>query len=680
MPVLAALLLALQQPAPPTPPVPPAAAESLGSARSHTSPPAGDTVGYWQQRVHYYIAASLDEGSGVLHATGTLAYVNISPDTLREFYVHQYLNAFRPGSRWSATDAREGRVRFQHLRDPDYAYERFTTPPRFGGVAVAPEYPLAPDSTVARFRLPRPLSPGDSLRVDLAWDARLSTVPRRQGRRGRTFDFAQWYPKVAVYDRGGWQPNALVPAGEFYGEFGTYDVTVVVRDDQVLGATGVPVSGDPGWERVRRWGAVPQTANAYEDVTAPAALKPALPAVPPGFKEVRFFAHDVHHFGWSASPDYRYEGGVYVREAPARPERFRVWDTVAVHVLYKPGDEAEWGNGRAVERVRFALGWLEKVYGPYAYPQMTALHRIERGGTEFPMLMMNGSGSQGLILHEGGHVYTYGILANNEWQSGWMDEGLTSYQTSWASGATRPDRPREVPPAPRLDSAGRLILTALDSTSLRETRRVMLGLAQPIGLPGHEFANSATYSAMIYTRAELMYGALRDAMGDSAFTRFLHDYYDRWALRHVDERAMRAAAERAAGRDLGWFFDQWVHRVGTIDYALRDVRWRRERDGWVTQAQLVKLGAYAHPMPVGVLTAGGWTVTRGDVVAQRQELVVRTAQEPIEVRLDPFATTEDWFAPNYVFPKSRRPAVAPRPSPLASPARTTRAARAAAGT
>ena len=98
--------------------------------RAATTPPSGDTVGYWQQRADYQIVATLDERLGVLTATGSLRYVNRSPEVLRELWVHQHLNAFRPGSKWSATDEREGRMRFQELRDPDYAYERFTTPPR----------------------------------------------------------------------------------------------------------------------------------------------------------------------------------------------------------------------------------------------------------------------------------------------------------------------------------------------------------------------------------------------------------------------------------------------------------------------------------------------------------------------------------------------------------------------
>src|SRR5512135_2208496 len=91
--------------------------------------PAADSfpaAPYWRQQVAYRITAALDEPSGMLTGHARIVYVNRSPDTLSGFYVHQYLNAFRPGSRWSAVDSAEGRVRFQHLADPDYAFERIT--------------------------------------------------------------------------------------------------------------------------------------------------------------------------------------------------------------------------------------------------------------------------------------------------------------------------------------------------------------------------------------------------------------------------------------------------------------------------------------------------------------------------------------------------------------------------
>ena len=615
-------------------------------------------MGYWQQRVRYEIVATLDErrGDGVLRAAGRLTYVNASPDTLRELYFHQYLNAFRPGSRWSAADEREGVVRFQRLRDPDYAYERFTAAPTVDGTPVRAEYPGAPDSTVVRLVLPRPLPPGDSVRVGLAWDARLSTVPRRQGRRGRSYDFAHWYPKVAVYDRGAWQPNALEPRGEFYGEFGEFDVTLVLASDQVVGATGVPVEGDPGWTTVLRSGGARPSGAAYGAAPSPALPRPA---VPDGHRAVRFVARDVHHFGWSVSPDYRYEGGVYVRGAGvARTARVPGFDTVSVHVLYRPGDEREWGGGQVLVRTQRALAWLEGVYGAYAYPQMTVLHRIEGGGTEFPMLQMNGSPSYGLNLHEGGHNFVQGILANNEWQSPWMDEALTDYLARWAQDVTRHDRlrlgtwPRAGdPPRQRGYYARALIPPPDDLTPLDHYRLDLSGRAQPIATRADRFREYRVYAMVASGRAQMMFGALRDVVGDSAFVAFLHDYYARWALRHVDERALRAAAERASGRELGWFFDQWLHRTGLIDYELGDVRVERDAAGWVTRVRARRVGDYRHPVPVGVRTPGaGWTVVRGDPLADAPEVVVRTTERPLEVRLDPHLVTDDWYRPNDVAP------------------------------
>src|SRR5256885_11652523 len=157
----------------------------------------GNTRGYGQQQVGSRITASLDERTGVLTGRERISYVNRSSATLRDFYVHQYLNAVRPGSRWAAVDAAEDRDRFQHLGVPDYAFERITAATPVGR-ELRPDYPNPPDSTVAHWTLARPLVPGDSLVVEAEWQARPSTVPRRPGRRGRRFDFGQWYPSVRV--------------------------------------------------------------------------------------------------------------------------------------------------------------------------------------------------------------------------------------------------------------------------------------------------------------------------------------------------------------------------------------------------------------------------------------------------------------------------------------------------
>ena len=156
--------------------------------------PTGSTdprTPYWQQQVAYRIDASLDEPRGVLSGREAIVYVNHSPDTLSTFSLHLYLTAFRPGSRWADADSVEGNRRFNDLKDPDFAFNHVSDV-RIMGQAVTATYPFAPDSTIARFELPRALAPGDSMTIDMSWDARPSTTPRRQGRRGGCSSLTTW--------------------------------------------------------------------------------------------------------------------------------------------------------------------------------------------------------------------------------------------------------------------------------------------------------------------------------------------------------------------------------------------------------------------------------------------------------------------------------------------------------
>jgi len=559
-----------------------------------------DTTGYWQQQVAYVITASLDEPSGVLSGHVRISYVNRSPATLHDFYVHQYLNAFRPGSRWAAADSAEGRVRFQHLQDPDYAFERITQ-----STLGAPDYPYAPDSTVAHWRLPRPLVPGDSMVVEISWRARPSTLPRRQGRRGRRFDFAQWYPKVVVYDKYGWEDHPLYPGGEFYGEFATYDVALDLAADQVVGATGVPVEGDPGWQRAAvgagAGGAIDYQRNWYG--RSGAACGP----VAAGRKCVRFRAEQVHHFAFSLNPDYRYEEGRY--------------KDVVVRVLYQPGDSATWGKGIAVGRTAAALAWLDSLYGKFAWPQITNVHRIEGGGTEFPMMVMNGSAGLGLIVHEVGHNYTMGVLANNEWREGWLDEGFTSFQTGWFF---------------ERHGAG----SAYESVEPEILSWDMERWSEPTSMVSERYRDFATYNTMIYSKAQLFYEQLRYVVGDEAMRRILREYYARWKLKHVDEDAFREVAEEVSGMNLHWLFAQWLHGTPMIDYRFKRAERRRLADGrWLTAVTIERLGDGWMPIEIGDRDTI-YARSSGEPEVERVQFL--TTRKPGRLKLDPRVRAHDW--------------------------------------
>ncbi|MCH7717103.1 MAG: M1 family metallopeptidase [Gemmatimonadetes bacterium] len=580
-----------------------------------------DTAGYWQQEVRYVIHASLDETNATLSGREAISYINRSPDTLTSFFLHLYLNAFRPGSRWADRDSIEGSPRFNDLEDPDYAFERVSRI-EVNGVAVAPEYPYAPDSTILRIALPEALVPEDSMNLSVQWQARPSTLPRRQGRRGRRYDFAQWYPRVVVYDRGGWQDHPLYPAGEFYGEFATYDVTFDVAEDQVIGSTGVPVEGDPGWERAK---ADPTLQIDYQrDWYSP--LLPPPPSPPPaprgggrgeqgggcgeGRKCVRFYAEDVHHFAWSVNPEYVYEEG-----------RF---EDVVVRVLYLPGEQATWGDGVAVGRTIESLRWLKELFGPYPWPQLTNLHRIEGGGTEFPMVIMDGGASMGLILHETGHQYLMGILANNEWRHGFLDEGFSSFQGAWWGEEQTPGS----------DAYASLAASILQFD--------LDGWSEPINRRGEDFRDFATYGVMTYSKAQLFYFQLRYVLGRAVMRAVLREYYDRWKLKHVTPDALRDVAEDVSGMELGWLFDQWLNQTPLIDFAIGTVERRELPDGsWETSVEVLRKGDGWMPVEIGerdrpVIYARSTGLDRTETVT------FRTAEKPGRLMLDPRVRSHDW--------------------------------------
>jgi hypothetical protein len=548
--------------------------------------------------VAYRIEARLTEADHVLAGRLQLVYRNQTPTALDTLWFHLHLNAFRPHSAWARRELEFGQRRFQDLGPDEHAYERVRDVV-VAGIPVVPHYPGVPDSTVMAVPLPAPLAPGDSVLVALDWDARLATLPRRQGRRGRHYDFAQWYPRIAVHEDGAWQVQPLLPQGEFYGEFGSYDVSLELPADHVVGATGVPVEGDPGWAGAAAPGSPPPLLrrDAYEPRPA-ARLGLLADTAAAARRIVRWRAEDVHHFAWSSSPEFVYEGGA--------------WRDIAVHVLYQQGDTA-WGGGVVVERTVAALAFFDTIFGAYPWPQLTNLHRIEGGGTEFPMLVMNGSPSVGLILHEVGHNYLHGVLANNEWRDGWLDEGFVSYLTNWAH-----------------ELAGRPVNWARDMAAIRERER--LGYTQPIGLPGAEFEDPATYGAMTYTKAALVFRMLHWLVGDESFRAALRRYYADNTLSHVREADLRAAFHAVQPEPLDWFFDQWIHTTGRLDYRIGELDARRTDDGrWVARVEVLRDGEIWMPVDLQV----GGTLLRLDARERRQVVELTMTEPPVEAVLDP---------------------------------------------
>ena len=286
-------------------------------------------------------------------------------------------------------------------------------------------------------------------------------------------------------------------------------------------------------------------------------------------------------------------------------------------MLYQPGDR-DWVDV-AVQRTAQALAYYDTLFGPYPYAQITNVHRIEGGGTEFPMMVMNGGAGAGLILHEVGHQWLHGILGNNEFAEGWLDEGFTSFTNSWYA------EERDGPGV--WQNAVRSII-ALERA----------GRTQPLSLRSADFADFNTYNAMTYTRPAVVLRMLRELVGEEATRHALKDYYQRHRFQHVREADLKAAFERASGQNLDWFFEQWFHTTGKLDYALGDVSTTQLADGsWRTRIEVTRAGENFMPVIVKV----GDVLRRLESRDRTQIVTIDTRERPAEVVLDPDAVLID---------------------------------------
>lgn len=489
---------------------------------------------YFQQGVDYVIRVELDTDAKMAFGEETIRYTNNSPDTLAEFYLHLYPNALR---------GKESEYWKYYSRRFNYSLRNIPKANRswikLYDVTVDGDSVLVDvDDTVGRMALPRPLRPGESMEIRLRFEEKVRKRISRSGYVGSHYDFAQWYPKVVVYDRDGFHPDKH-KAGEFYGEFGSYDVSIELPAHYVVAATGTLADGDPGWD-YNEAGRTPP-----DDGTT---------------KLVRFSAENVHDFAWCADPTF------VVQDT--------TWRDVDARVFYRKKNQAEWKDVVLDYTIR-ALEWLDKIAGPYPYPQVSVVDVPSDYGMEYPMLVMNGRASEGLVVHEVGHVYFYGALANDERAAPWLDEGFSTFQTTWYMN----DRYGPYGDTGQWNWYQRV--TPQYQLWERHRRHVIelqrSGYGERTAKRAEDYNNS--YRAHVYHKAALFVNAIRYLTGDEEFEKILHDYYEQWRFKHVNEASFRQACEQWAGVDLSNGFEQWLHTRKVCDYKLDEVKTTERGDG-----------------------------------------------------------------------------------------------------
>jgi hypothetical protein len=579
---------------------------------------------YFQQTVDYRIQATLDDRVHKLTATIEIDYTNRSPDTLRSIWMHLWPNAF--------ADRRSAYSR-QELAGGDAKFY-FADAEALGGLSAL-DFTVDKQKATWRFdrehgdiavvELPQPLLPGGKITLATPFELDVPASFSRLGHVGTSYQMTQWFPKPAVYDRLGWHAMPYLDQGEFYSEFGSFDVSITLPENYVVGATGAlqtPSEREFLQQKER------ETLAWFARSGAKPSGRDSFPVSAARTKTLRYTAENVHDFAWFA--DKRF----HVLKDTAR---LAGGATVDCWAMFLPSDAKLWRQGAFY--VRRAVEFYSENVGAYPWPHATAVHSAlsAGGGMEYPMITVIGNentaeGLDEVITHEVGHNWFYGLLASNERDHPWMDEGVNSYyERRYMDRYYR----RNV-----VDGAlPRWLADTLRHGSLVELGHALLArerLDMPPDSPSDSFT-FLVYGLQTYMKPALALRWVEQAAGRARFDAAMQEYFRRWKFRHPYPADLRESWQAAGLRDTDWFFAlmQTGHQA---DFALTDVE--RTADGY--RLHVANRGDLADvPFPVTALVAGRPVATRwfqapGAVdfpgTAEADEFVVDYYRSTLDVR------------------------------------------------
>jgi len=516
------------------------AAPSLPTSQSLTIPDTilaiNSPVPLSQRIVHYEIDATYDAPNRTVNATEILTYHNVTEQPLDHFPFHLYQNAFQP----NATFVRDSKL----MGSRDTGYEKWEA--KYYGSEdiksievegqgdltrnlqfIAPDDNNKDDKTVVDLRLAKPVPAGAFVQFKIAFQTKF---PETQARSGWKRDFVlggQWFPKVGVWWHGAWNCHQYHNTTEFFADFGVYDVKLTVPQNEVIGASGVEVGNVTNSDRT---------------------------------KTVTYHGDDIHDFAWTASPRFKIKEADY--QAQMGPIKLRF--------LMQP---AHWDQVERHERItRETLDHFEKWYGPYPYKTLTVVDpepESAAGGMEYPTFITAGTTwwmpeglheVEGVVEHEFGHQYWYGMVATNEFEDAWLDEGINSYT--------------EVKVLDSILGQNTSIMNLVGGTygEREQQRDFYIGTADRDAMAQNAFAyvNSFSYAGVTYGKTASVLLTLEGIIGEDTMAKAMHTYFMKYRFTHPTKEDFLKTIEEVSGKDLRWYFNQAVYGTQVMDYEVLD--------------------------------------------------------------------------------------------------------------
>ena len=594
------------------------------------------TKGSWQQEVNYTIKVTLDDQLHMLRGSEEVVYTNNSPATLNSLYIHLWPNAYKNKNTALAKQLMMSGKDYLFRNDPEYQGFIDSLDFKADGTSVKLTYD-AKHIDIAVLTLNKPLAPGEKVVITTPFRVKLpSGEVSRMGHIGQTYQITQWYPKPAVYDEKGWHPMPYLNQGEFYSEYGSFDVSITLPEDYTVGSTG-----DLQTEReIKRLNLLAEyngvtslkpnqssgVAGGKPEPSTEGKSEPVYPfqenldkeLIPAGMyraadipirrseldwskidkfyannnpdgnrdswvekpkvmKTIRYTQSRVHDFAWFADKTFLVLKGQVVLPRSGR--------TVTTWAMYTKGSEELW-KPHALEYLHDGILKYSQWNGDYPYNQVTAVDGTisAGGGMEYPNVTVIGGVSnkeslEVVIVHEVGHNWFYGILGSNERDFGWMDEGLNTLNEMRYVASKYPTNTRLSDMVKGLaKKLGMMGLTHKDECDLMYRCMASFGVDQPIQTLSTDFS-SANYGGVMYQKTGLVFHYLKAYLGDSMFDVCMQAYFERWKFRHPQPEDFRAVLEETSGQKLGWLFDDLIESRKVADYKIVGVKRHLGRSG-----------------------------------------------------------------------------------------------------
>lgn len=513
---------------------------------------------YFQQEVNYRINVTLDDVAHTITGDIIIEYHNNSPQALDSIWMHLWGNAFKnQNSAFAKQKLRSGSTKFYFAKDSDLGYYSNLDFSAFGQKLDWAFDKNNPD--IAVVRLAQPLESGGKIVIKTPFTLKIPASWSRLGHVGTSYQMTQWFPKPAVFDASGWHPMPYLDQGEFYSEFGNFDVTITLPENYVVGATGT-LQTESEVKFLEQKVAETQEFIKNGFPGPKGAGGEDFPPSATATKTLHYTAERVHDFAWFA--DKRFH---VVRDEAvlASGKKVQTWGMFT-------NKEAEiWTSG--AEYVRRAVEFYSKHVGEYPWPQATAVHSAlsAGGGMEYPMITVIGNSGNArslddVITHEVGHNWFYGLLASNERDHPWMDEGMNSFYEY---------RYMRQYYGSRVDFGLPKFISKMFDGDLYELALLFQARRRQDQAPettSDDFS-SINYGLSAYIKPGTAFGHLEQYLGTAEFDRIMHLYFDKWHFKHPQPTDLRAIFEKETGKDLGWFFNGYLFSIDQLDYSLKKI-------------------------------------------------------------------------------------------------------------